>query len=60
MCHPELVSGSQEMPKQACPEEILNPVQNDTFSVQHDILDNYAGFSAISICIDDKRLNMIN
>jgi hypothetical protein len=25
-----------EMLKQACPEEILNQVQNDTFGVQHD------------------------
>jgi len=43
-CHPEpcpelvsrVDSGSQEMPKQACPEEILNQVQNDTFGVRHD------------------------
>ena len=27
------------MLKQACPEEILNQVQNDTFRVQHDFLD---------------------
>jgi galactokinase/mevalonate kinase-like predicted kinase len=39
ICYPELVSGSkQEMLKQACPEEILNQVQNDTFRVQHDSL----------------------
>jgi hypothetical protein len=25
------------MLKQACPEEILNQVQNDTFRVQHDL-----------------------
>ncbi|MDI6744015.1 MAG: threonine-phosphate decarboxylase CobD [Thermodesulfovibrionales bacterium] len=35
-CHPEFISGSQKMLKQACPEEILNQVQNDTFRVQHD------------------------
>jgi len=30
------------MLKQACPEEILNQVQNDTFRVQHDILTDFA------------------
>jgi len=47
-CHPERVSGSQEilkqvqydkkqkMLKQACPEEMLKQVQHDTFRVQHD------------------------
>jgi hypothetical protein len=36
-CHPELVSGSgllSEILEQACPEEILNQVQNDTFRLQ--------------------------
>jgi hypothetical protein len=42
------------MLKQACPEEILNQVQNDTFRVQHDTSiwacnDNVKAFSALSI-----------
>ena len=35
--HAELVSASNEIPKQACPEEILNQVQNDTFRIRNDI-----------------------
>ncbi|MDI6889921.1 MAG: hypothetical protein QMC83_03130 [Thermodesulfovibrionales bacterium] len=36
--HAELVSASKETLKQACPEEILKQVQNDTFRVQGDKL----------------------
>ena len=35
-CHPELVSGSIEMLKQTCPEEMPKQVRHDTFRVQHD------------------------
>jgi hypothetical protein len=35
-CHPEFISGSHEMLKHGCPEEILNQVQNDMLGLQHD------------------------
>jgi hypothetical protein len=36
------------MLNQACPEEILNQVQNDTFRVQHDIWGHFMTFSELS------------
>jgi len=36
------------MLKQACPEEILNQVQNDTFRVQHDIFKHFTIYDTVS------------
>jgi len=36
------------MLKQACPEEILNQVQNDTFRVQHDIFKYFTIYDTVS------------
>jgi hypothetical protein len=36
------------MLKQACPEEILNQVQNDTFRVQHDIFHQFTNYDTVS------------
>lgn len=39
LCHPELVSWDQKVPKQAYSEEIPRQVQNNTFRFQKEILD---------------------
>jgi len=36
------------MLKQACPEEILNQGQNDTFRVQHDIFKHFTIYDTVS------------
>ena len=35
-CHPEFISGSTGMLKQACPEQMPKQVRHDSFGVQHD------------------------
>ena len=54
-CHAELDSASKETLKQACPEEILNRVQNDTFRVQGDTFKVFSKQIVVLIIDDDNN-----
>ena len=54
-CHAELDSASKETLKQACPEEILNRVQNDTFRVQGDTFKVFSKQIVVLIIDEDNN-----